>query len=144
MNIRMGATFFADVDIPILWGSRALLRDREGHVSVINLDTDTSVLEVIDDKPAHDMNVSRTADDFTILNPDGADLYTYNPTTKTLTSTTLRLPPVTIGRQQLRVGSNVFAGNIVAGLGVGIVVSEHGIALGASLPPTLAALPVQA
>src|SRR6266849_5138126 len=140
MNIRMGATFFADVDIPILWGSRAILRDKQGHLSVIEVEGDRLVVEVVDDQPAKATRFSATTDGFIVLDKEGVGLYAFHPKTRSMTSTRFQLPPVTVGLQELRVGTNAFAGNIVAGIGVGIVVTDSGIALGGPLPPSLAAL----
>lgn len=142
MNIRMGGQFFANVKIPILWGSRAILQDQQGHLSIINVDGDSTVLEVIDDKPAGGVSFSPTTEGFIILDRECTELYTVNPRTKAVTSIVLRLPSVTVGLQELRVGINVFAGNLVAGIGVGILVTESGIALGGPLPPGLSALRV--
>lgn len=139
MNFRLGGQFFADVKVPILWGSRAILQDQQGHLSIINLEGDTAVLEVIDDHPASGAAFSRTTEGFVILNSEGTELYAVDPKTKSVTSARLRLPPITVGLRELRVGTNVFVGNIVAGLGVGIVVTEVGLALGGSLPSGLAA-----
>jgi hypothetical protein len=143
MNFRLSGQFFADVKVPILWGSRAILQDQQGHLSIINFEGDnTAVLEVIDDQPASRASFSRTTEGFVILDAEGTELYAVGPTTKSVTSALLRLPPITVGLRELRVGTNVFVGNMVSGLGVGIVVTEVGLALGGSLPPGLAALRV--
>jgi hypothetical protein len=140
MNFRLSGQFFADVKVPILWGSRAILQDQQGHLSIINLEGDTAVLEVIDDRPASRASFSPATEGFVILDAEGTELYAFGPTTKSVTSALLRLPPITVGLRELRVGTNVFVGNMVAGLGVGIVVTEVALALGGSLPPGLAAL----
>ena len=142
MNIRMGGQFFMNVKVPILWGSRAILQDQQGHLSIINLEGDSAVLEVIDDHPSASASFLPRTEAFVILDGEGTELYAVNPKTKSVTSISLRLTPVTVGLQELRVGTNVFAGNIVAGIGVGILVTESGIELGGSLPPGLAALRV--
>ena len=142
MNFRLSGQFLADVKVPILWGSRAILQDQQGHLSIINLEGDTAVLEVIDDQPASRANFSRTTEGFVILDAEGTELYAVGPTTKSVTSALLRLPAITVGLREVRVGTNVFVGNMVAGLGVGIVVTEVGLVLGGSLPAGLAGLRV--
>ena len=134
MNIRLGPHFFADVDIPVLWGSRAILRDRQGHLSIINLEGEVPVLEVVDDKPARGAEFSPTMNGFMIIDRVGTGLYTLEPKTKLITSFVSRLPAVAVGLEEIRVGPNVLAGNIVAGIGVGMVITENGLTLGGPLP----------
>ncbi len=142
MNIRLGHDFFADVVIPILWGSRAILRDKQGHLSIINLEGDAPVLEVVDDKPARETEFSPTMNGFMIIDHAGTRLYTLEPKTKLITSFVSRLPAVVVGLDELRVGPNVLSGNIVVGIGVGIVITENGLTLGGPLPHGLANLRV--
>src|SRR5450759_1361286 len=108
MNIRMGGQFFMNVKVPILWGSRAILQDQHGHLSIINLEGDSAVLEVIDDHPSAGASFLPRTEAFVILDRDGTELYAVNPKTKSVTSISLRLVPVTVGLQELRVGTNVF------------------------------------
>lgn len=142
MNFRVAGQFFANVKVPILWGSRAILQDRQGHLSIINLEGDSVVLEVVEDRPCRGTSSSPQVEGFLILDGEGAERYAFNPRTKSVTSISLQLPPVTVDEHELRVGTHVFVGNIVASFGVGIQVTESGIALGGSLPPALAALRV--
>lgn len=128
--------------MPVLWGSRAILQDKQGHLSIINLEGDSAVLEVIDDQPSARANFSPKNEGYVILDREGAELYSVNPKTKSLTPIVLQLPPVTVGERELRLGTNVFGGNMVVGIGVGILVTESGIALGGPLPPALANLRV--
>lgn len=142
MNIRTGGQFFANVKIPILWGSRAILQDQYGHLSIVNLEADGPVLEVIDDHPVAGTNFSHRSEDFLILDVEGIELYALNRLTKSVTSISLGLPTVTLGLQEVRVGTNVFVGSTAADIGVGVIVTESGVTLGGSLPPGLAALRV--
>jgi hypothetical protein len=142
VDFRLRGQFFADVTVPVLWGSRAILRDPQGHLSIINLEGDSPVLEVIDDQPVAGATLSQNPEGYVILNKDGGELYSFNPKTKSLIAAGLRLPPVTVSKSELRVGRNVFESNLVVGIGVGIVVTESGVALGGSLPAILAALRV--
>jgi hypothetical protein len=142
MDFRIRGQYFANVKVPVLWGSRAILQDQHGHLSIVNLDADGVVLEVIDDQPGPGTNFAPLTEGYLILDVEGAKLYAVNPKTKSLIPFVLRLPSVTVGVRELRLGANVFAGNMVVGIGVGIVVTESGIALGGPLPQALAALRV--
>jgi hypothetical protein len=142
MDFRLHGQFFANVTVPILWGSRAILQDPRGHLSIINLEGNSPTLEVIDDEPAAGTNFSPTTEGYVILNGEGRELYSVNPKTKSLNAGELHLPPITVSKREFRVGRNVFDGNLVVGIGVGVVVTESGITLGGSLPATLAALRV--
>ncbi len=144
MDFRLRGQFFANVKVPVLWGSRAILQDEQGHLSIINLEGDSPILEVIDDQPAASANFSPRTEGYVILDNEGGELYSVNPKSKSLTPTGLRLPPVTVGKRELHIGTNVFEGNMVVGIGVGILVTESGIALGGPLPRTLATLRVPA
>ena len=142
MNIEMGSQQFINVEIPLLWGTRAVIQDQEGHISVIDLSGDAARLEIVGDKPAPGVEFVPTLDGFEIL-LNGEAIYSYNPTEKKLISITLRLPDCQISPAETRIGTNVFSMNIVAGFPVGIAVSEKGIALGAPIPPGLAKLIVK-
>jgi hypothetical protein len=142
MDFRIQGQFFAHVKVPVLWGSRAILQDQQGHLSIANLEADPVVLEVIDDQPGPGTNFAPLTEGYLVLDVEGAKLYAVNPKTKSLIPFVLRLPPATVGVRELRVGADIFAGNMVVGIGVGIVVTESGIAFGGPLPPALAALRV--
>jgi hypothetical protein len=141
MDFRISGQFLSNVRVPVLWGSRAILRDGEGHISIVNLEGDSACLEVIDDRPAAGANVSPQIDGYVILDGEHRHLYSVNPTTKSLTPIVLGLPPVTFGERELRLGMNVFDLNMV-GVGVGILVTESGIVLGGPLPLVLGKLRV--
>jgi len=139
MNIRMGGQTFNDVQIPLLWGSRAIIQDKQGYLSVINLSGDTAKLEIVGDKPAPDVEFKPIIEGFEILD-SGNSIYSYNPKEKLLSSINLELPDCQISQWEIRVGTNVFSGNVVTGFGVGIAVMKDGISMGAPLPPNLAKL----
>jgi hypothetical protein len=140
MDLQMGSQTFINVQIPLLWGSRAVLQDQQGCLSVIDLSGSTAKLEIVGDKPAPGIEFLPNDDGFKILST-GRPIYSYNPEEKTLISIDLELPDCQISRWQIRIGSNRFSGNTVIGSGVGIVAREDGsIAMGAPLPPGLAEL----
>lgn len=139
MNIRMGGQTFNDVQIPLLWGSRAIIQDKQGYLSVIDLSGDTAKLEIVGDKPAPEVEFKPIIEGFEILD-SGNSIYSYNPEEKLLCSINLELPDCQISQWEIRVGTNVFSGNVVAGFGVGIAVTKDGISMGAPLPSNLAKL----
>lgn len=141
MDFRIDGQFFSNVRIPLLWGSRAILRDPEGHLSIVYIDDESAHLEVVDDKPAAGARVSPWADGYVILDGEGRHLYALDPSTKSLTPIILRLPPVRFAGREVRLGTHVFEVNMV-GVGVGIRVTESELLLGESLPTALATLRV--
>lgn len=140
MDFRICGQFFSNVRVPVLWGSRAILRDQKGHISILNLEGSRPILEVIDDRPAGP-NASPKTESYAILDGEGRQLYSVNPTTKSLTPIALRLPPVRLGERELCVGTHAFEVNMV-GVGVGIIVTETELTLGGQLPPVLGNLRV--
>lgn len=142
MKIRMGNQDFVDVTIPVLWGQRAVVQDRRGALSVIDLGGSTARLEILADKPAPGAEFVPEDEGF-VVRQSGEDLYSYVPATKTLTPIALKLLPVQIQASGTLVGTNFFSGNVISGYGVGIYVREGGgIGVGAPLPPGLAKLMV--
>ena len=141
MNLRMGSQVFQNVQIPLLWGTRAVVQDRRERLSVINLAGDRASLEILADSPAAGTGFLPKIDGF-VVSAGGIPLYSYNPTEKTLSSISLGLPECQISRWGTRIGSNQFSGNMISGFGVGIAVTPHGIAMGAPLPDGLAKLVV--
>lgn len=142
MDLKMGGQTFRDVKIPLLWGSRAVLTDKDGRVSVIDLGGDRPRLEILGDKCAPGVEFVPTVDGFSVLSEDKA-LYSYNPVEKTLTSTGLGLPECQIGRREIRVGSAHVTSSTFEGTQVGIAVTKDGIAMGAPLPLGLAKLDIR-
>ncbi len=138
----MGSQLFLDVQVPLLWGTRAVIQDGEGKLSIIDLSGSRPVLEVVEDEPAKGVAFSPRLDGFVVIGPDGAELYKANPTAKTITGIALQLPPVTIGPDSIHVGRTTIRNNTISGVGVGIHVTETSISLGGPLPPGLAALRV--
>src|SRR5467141_1618322 len=85
MDFRIDGQYFSNVLVPLWWGSRAILRDREGHLSIVYLEDKSARLEVVDDKPAAGAHVSLRADGYVILDGEGRHLYAVHPSTKSLT-----------------------------------------------------------
>ena len=139
MNLKMGSHLFIGVQIPLLWGTRAVVQDQQERLSVIDLEGDRAKIEILGDKPAPGVEFVPNIDGFDILS-EGTPLYRFNPKTKTLTGIRLQLPECQIDERQIRIGTNIFSANMVSGSDVGIVVNENGIGMGARLPAGLAKL----
>lgn len=141
MNLAMAGQTFLNVTIPLLWGSRAVVEDRGGKLSVIDLSGETAKLEVLADRPAPGVEFVPDLDGIRIRER-GADLYRYSSASRTLTGLSLRLPEVELSPTGIRIGTNFIGGSTVSGFGVGVAVTETGIAIGSPLPPHLAELVV--
>jgi hypothetical protein len=141
MNLNMGGQKFNNVEIPLLWGKRAVLQDKENKISIISLEGEEAVIEILGDKPAPNIQYELIEDGFKIIINDN-ELYSYNPGKKTITALSLNLPECEINNSNIRVGTNMFSGNMVSGFGVGIIVDERGLGMGAPLPDGLAKLVV--
>jgi len=140
----MGSHIFNDVTIPLLWGSRAVVQDTAGRLSVIDLSAQPGRLEILGDKVAPGVPFApRLHDDFAILSASGREeLYSYSPREKRLVSLKWRfLPNCEILPGKIILGTNTFMGGSISGFGVGIGVSEDGsMFMGGPLPPGLAAV----
>jgi hypothetical protein len=141
MNLQMGSQRFRDVQIPLLWGERAIVQDRKGRLSIIDLSGSNARLEILADEPAPGVSFRPRVDGIVILR-NGEELYSYNSKDKLMSPITLKLPECQITPWSTRVGTNQFSGNFISGFGVGIAVTENGIAVGAPLPAGLAKLAV--
>lgn len=135
----MGSQVFKDVEIPLLWGTRAVIQDKEHRISVLELSGTTAKLEIVGDRPAPNVEFLPTVGGFQILQ-DGRPLYIYSVQDKTLTAIELNLPECQITSQSIRIGASIFSGNVISGFGVGIAVTERGVAMGAPFPEKLAKL----
>jgi hypothetical protein len=141
MNISMGSQVYRDVQIPLLWGERAIIVDKHGRLSIIDLSGERAHVEVLADEPAPGVSFRPGLDGFVILEGD-LELYSYDSGEKTISDRGLGLPDVQISHSGTRVGTNWFAGNVLVGSGVGLSVSRDGISLATPLPPKLARLSI--
>lgn len=142
MKLRIGSNSFSDVTIPVLWGTRAVLQHESGSLSVINLGRPTPRVEVLKDKPAPNAHFIPVFGGFTILSEFNEEQYSYSPDDKRLTSKDPDLPDCQVLKDVIRIGTNTFQKNMVAGYEVGISVRNGSIALGAKLPADLVELVV--
>ena len=141
MNFRIGRNSFINVQIPLLWGQRAIIQDEKNRLSVIDLSEPKARLEILGDQPAPGITFEPSISGFRILK-DGLALYLYDPTEKRLESLALGLPDCQVTASAIRIGNSQFSDNSVVGFGVGLAVSTEGISFGAPLPPGLAQLAV--
>lgn len=139
MDLMMGSQLFQDVRIPLLWGKRAILQDKLGRISVIDLSGQSAKLEILGNKPAPGIEFMPITGGVRILR-DGEGLYEFLPSRGQLISLRLNLPDCEISESGIRIGTNVFRGNLISGFGVGIAVDETGLSMGGPLPPGLAEL----
>lgn len=141
MNFRIASQSFVNVQVPLLWGKRAIIQDKKNRLSVIDLGEPKAKLEILGDQPAPGVTFEPSFSGFKILK-NGLALYLYDPTEKRLESLSLGLPDCQVTPSAIRIGSNQFSGNSFVGFGVGLAVSPEGISFGAPLPPGLAQLAV--
>lgn len=141
MNLRMGSQIFSGVQIPLLWGSRAVIQDKKNRLSVIDLSGTKARLEILADAPANGVAFEPTFSGFKIIE-NGVALYLYDPEEKRLESLSLGLPVCEITPSGIRIGGSQFSNNYVHGYGVGMAVTPERISMGAPLPPGLAQLTI--
>lgn len=139
MNIKMSSQIFKDVEIPLLWGKRAVMEDKEGKMYIIALDGEKAVVEVIANEPAPNIEYELIENGFKII-LNGNDIYSFDPNKKIITSISLNLPECELNKSHTRIGSNIISGCSISGFGIGIVVDEQGMGIGAPLPEGLARL----
>lgn len=143
MNLNMGSQVFRDVVVPLLWGTRAVLQDKKGRISIIDLSGTEAKLEILGDMPAPNVEFRPISGGVIEILQDGNPLYAFDSANKTIRGLTLRLPECQISENATRVGTNLFQNNMISGFGVGIMVMpDGGMAIGGPLPPGLAKLRV--
>ncbi len=139
MDIRVGNRVLKDVDVPLLWGNRAVIQHRLGNLSVIDLGSRPARLEILEDQPAPGVSFAPTISGFRILaSPDGP--YNYNPKDRTLASWSGNLPDCQIDEQYVRVGESVLGRSATFGADVGPRVTSNRVIFELSLPAELAEL----
>ncbi|MCH8945067.1 MAG: hypothetical protein IH910_09820 [Proteobacteria bacterium] len=90
MNLNMGSQSFRNVEIPLLWGKRAILQDKKGRISIISLEGEEAKIEVLGDKPAPNIEYELVSDGFKIMRM-GKDLYSFSPNSRIITGLSLVL-----------------------------------------------------
>jgi len=139
MNLNMENQIFEDVRIPLLWGKRAILEDKKGRISIILLDGNKAVLEVLGNEPTSNIQYETIEDGFKVIH-NGQDLYSFNRKRRVITGHSQKLPECEIRGGGIRIGSSVLSRNKTLEFGVGVEVQEQRIIMGNSLPRGLARL----
>lgn len=142
MDLKMGSQEFQNVQIPLLWGKRAIVEDNQKRISIISLEGKEAKIEILGDKPAPNIEYEVIEENAYKIISDGDALYSYSPQTRTITGISIKLPECEIQDSGIRVGTNRFMGNTIQGFGVGIIVNESGFGMGGPLPEGLAKLKV--
>lgn len=142
MKLQMGSQVFEDVTIPLLWGTRAVLQDGRGRLTVIDTGQPLARLEVVGDVPAPGVEYRPAVEGFIVMQ-GAADLYLFDATRHRIIPLGLDLPECEISSDQMRIGNSILRRNAIRGFGVGVLVTPGGgLALGAPIPPGLAPLEV--
>ena len=139
MNLNMENQIFEDVRIPLLWGKRAILEDKTGRISIILLDGNKAILEVLGNEPTSNIQYELKEGGFKVI-LNGQDVYSFDKRRRVITGHSQRLPECEIRGSGIRIGSNVLSRSKVIGFGVGVEVYEQRIVMGNSLPIGLARL----
>lgn len=139
MNLNMENQIFEDVRIPLLWGKRAILEDKTGRISIILLDGNKAILEVLGNEPTSNIQYELKEGGFKVIH-NGQDVYSFDKKRRVITGHSQRLPECEIRGGGIRIGSNVLSRSKAIGFGVGVEVYEQRIIMGNSLPKGLARL----
>jgi hypothetical protein len=139
MNLNMENQIFEDVRIPLLWGKRAILEDRTGRISIILLDGNKVVLEVLGNEPTPNIQYELTEDGFKVIH-NGQEIYSFDKERRIITGHSQKLPECEICSDGIRIGSSLLSRSKAIGFGVGVEVYEQRIVMGNNLPEGLARL----
>lgn len=139
MDIRLGSQIFSGVQIPLLWGKRAVLSHPSGALSVIDIGGEFAFPEIVSDEPWNQVEYTEKEDGFVVYRGDKQS-YFYSPTRKLFRDMIGTLPECEISKDHIRIGTNKVGGGMISGFGVGIGVSENGFFMGGPIPPGLAEL----
>jgi len=139
MNLNIGNQIFEDVRIPLLWGKRAILEDKTGRISIILLDGNKVVLEVLRNEPTSNIQYELKEGGFKVIH-NGQDLYSFDKKRRVISGHSQKLPECEIRSSGIRIGSNILSRSKAIGCGVGVEVYEQRIVMGNSLPEGIARL----
>ncbi len=139
MDFQFGSLAFRSVQVPILWGTRAILAHPIGVLSMINISGETAKLEVIGDNPSSDVEYSEKEDGFVIYD-NGQQVYFYSPARKLIRDMRGELPECELTSDHVRIGTKKISNSMVSGFQVGIGVSAKEFFIGGSLPKGLVEL----
>lgn len=141
MNVSFGSQVFSQIQVPLLWGSRAIISHPGGEYSVIDLSGDVARPEIVKNVPAPQVEYSEREDGIVIFK-ESSEAFFFSPARSLFRDLSNSLPECEIRRDSIRIGTNTIGSSRVSGFQVGIGVSEGGMFIGGPLPPGLAALKV--
>lgn len=141
MNIQFGSQTFKNVQVPVLWGQRAIIAHPNGKLSIIDLSGSVALPEIVADTPWTNIEFSEKEDGFIIFKNDDP-LYFFSPRRRLIRDMKGTLPECQITNQNIRIGSNTIASSMISGSQVGIGISENGFFIGGPMPSELAELKV--
>lgn len=139
MNIQFGSQVFIGVQIPLLWGTRAVIGHPNGEISIIDLSGETAKPEVVINAPWKGVEYAEMEDGFVIYS-DSKAAYFYSPPRKIIRDLSGKLPECEIGKNQVRIGTNTISNSTIHGFQVGMGVTESGFFIGGPAPKGLAPL----
>lgn len=139
MDIRFGSQVFSGVQIPLLWGARAVIGHPGGELSIIDLSGDLAKPEIVSNTPWKGVEYSEKEDGFVIYS-DGKPSYFFSPSRKIIRDLSGKLPECEITNEQVRIGTNTIRNSMIQGFQVGMGVTENGFFIGGSAPKGLAPL----
>ena len=115
------------------------MEDKKGRISIILLDGNKAILEVLGNEPTSNIQYENIEDGFKVIH-NGQDLYSFNRKRRVLTGHSQKLPECEIRGGGIRIGGNVLSRSKTLEFGVGVEVHEQRIIMGNSLPRGLARL----
>jgi hypothetical protein len=139
VRICFGSQVFDNVQIPVLWGKRAILGHPSGELSIVDLSELAARPEIVADKPWMNIEFSEKEDGFVIFK-DHTPAFLYSPPRKLVRDLSGNLPECEISKDRIRVGSNTIQNSHFGGTQVGVGISETGFFIGGPAPPGLAPL----
>lgn len=139
MNIQFGSQVFIGVQIPLLWGTRAVIGHPKGEISVIDLSGETAKPEIVINAPWQGVEYAEMEDGFVIYSESRA-AYFYSPPRKIIRDLSGKLPECEIGKDRVRIGTNTISNSTIHGFQVGMGVTESGFFIGGPAPKGLAPL----
>lgn len=141
MNVSFGSQIFSQVQVPLLWGSRAIISHPTGEYSVIDLSGDVARPEIIKNIPAPQIEYVEREDGIVIFK-ESDEAFFFSPARSLFRDISTTLPECEIRKDSIRIGNNTIGSSMITGFQVGIGVSENGMFIGGPLPSGLAALRV--
>lgn len=139
MDLRFGSQTFSGVQIPLLWGTRAVIGHPNGAMSIIDLSGDAAKPEIVINAPWQGVEYAEKEDGFVIYSESKA-AYFYSPPRKIIRDLAGKLPECEVTKDRVRIGTNVISNSTIHGFQVGMGVTETGFFIGGPAPKGLAPL----